>query len=100
MAGAGIFCSKGTESNNRVWYGVSVFDAYEAFVSTELNTDRGTYDVGECFVYNKGDKLDWNHPNRKGHGLIAEFLQRQQVFSGLASDRSTLHQAGSYVENE
>ena len=30
--------------------------------------------VGEYFVYNKGDKLDWNHPNRDGHRAIAEYL--------------------------
>ncbi len=28
--------------------------------------------VGTYFVYNKGDKIDWNHPNREGHRIIAE----------------------------
>jgi len=28
--------------------------------------------VGEYFVYNLGDKVDWNHPNRQGHALLAE----------------------------
>ena len=27
------------------------------------------------FVYDKGDKLDWNHPNRAGHRLIADYVQ-------------------------
>lgn len=34
--------------------------------------DRETGKVGEYFVYNKGDKIDWNHPNRKGHAVISE----------------------------
>jgi hypothetical protein len=56
------------------------YDAYEAFV------DRGAVDetrsrnrLGEHFVYNKGDKLDWNHPNRPGHRAIAEWLIRADL---------------------
>jgi hypothetical protein len=30
--------------------------------------------VGEYFVFNQGDALDWVHPNRQGHRLIAEYL--------------------------
>jgi hypothetical protein len=30
--------------------------------------------VGEYFVFNQGDALDWFHPNRDGHRLIAEYL--------------------------
>ena len=30
--------------------------------------------VGEYFVYNLGDKIDFNHPNREGHRLLAEEL--------------------------
>ncbi|MEJ2139749.1 MAG: hypothetical protein P8Y61_09925 [Gammaproteobacteria bacterium] len=38
--------------------------------------DREAASIGEYFVYNKGDKIDWNHPNRKGHAVITEgFLQ-------------------------
>lgn len=33
--------------------------------------------VGEYFVYDKGDKIDWNHPNRAGHRLIADYLIRE-----------------------
>ncbi|HEY1372812.1 MAG TPA: SGNH/GDSL hydrolase family protein [Candidatus Binatia bacterium] len=33
--------------------------------------------VGEYFVYNLGDKLDWNHPNRAGHRVIANYLASQ-----------------------
>jgi len=32
--------------------------------------------VGNLFVYNAGDKIDWNHPNRVGHAALAKgFLQ-------------------------
>ena len=33
--------------------------------------DRNTVKVGEYFVYNEGDKIDWNHPNRAGHQVIS-----------------------------
>lgn len=33
--------------------------------------------VGEYFIYNRGDKLDWNHPNRAGHSVIAEYVATQ-----------------------
>jgi hypothetical protein len=28
--------------------------------------------VGSLFVYNAGDKIDWNHPNRSGHAALAK----------------------------
>lgn len=32
--------------------------------------------VGKLFVYNAGDKIDWNHPTRAGHAALAKgFLQ-------------------------
>lgn len=44
-----------------------------------LNAFKGLKDTaqtGEYFVYNKGDKIDFNHPNRKGHALLAhKFIQ-------------------------
>ena len=48
--------------------GVTAFDSRDAFSGTDLK-------VGEAFVYNKGDKIDWNHPNRRGHALIAAWLE-------------------------
>lgn len=33
-----------------------------------------TAKIGEYFVYNKGDKIDFNHPNRAGHALLAKDL--------------------------
>jgi len=57
--------------------GVTVIDARRAFRGTE-STSR----VGEFFVYNLGDKMDWNHPNVQGHRRIADFLINQHVLPG------------------
>jgi hypothetical protein len=58
----------------------TVLDAYDAFIDPEhAAADRSAYAVGECFVYNRGDKIDFNHPNREGHRLIAEYIDRQDV---------------------
>jgi len=47
----------------------SVYDPIPMF-------DRDSAEIGEYYVYDKGDKIDWNHPNRKGHAIISEgFLQ-------------------------
>ena len=35
--------------------------------------------VGHYFVFNKGDKIDFNHPNRKGHLAIAEEILKKKV---------------------
>ena len=46
-----------------------VYDGLDAF------PDRNA-PVGSLFVYNAGDKIDWNHPNRAGHAALAKgFLQ-------------------------
>ena len=57
---------------------VRVLDAYPAFV--EKPADREQIKVGELFVYDEGDSLDWNHPNREGHKKIAGFLERNPLF--------------------
>jgi lysophospholipase L1-like esterase len=55
-------------------------DLREAFLDPEnLEQSRSNISIGEFFVYNKGDKLDWNHPNRAGHRRIAEHLARIDV---------------------
>jgi hypothetical protein len=41
-----------------------VYDGLDAFPDTSGK-------VGEAFVYNAGDKIDWNHPNRNGHAALA-----------------------------
>ena len=47
--------------------GVTAFDALKAFAGTDFK-------VGEAFVYNRGDKVDWNHPTRAGHARLAGWL--------------------------
>lgn len=44
-----------------------VYDGRKAFTDA-INTAR----TGEFFVYNKGDKIDFNHPNREGHRRLAD----------------------------
>lgn len=54
-----------------------VIDLMPAFVdSGRPAKSRAENGVGEYYVYNRGDKLDWNHPNREGHRRIAEYLER------------------------
>ena len=60
--------------------GLVVHDSLAAFL--ERPEDRTVHAVGEYFVYNHGDKLDWNHPNRKGHVRLAEFLDERLVWLG------------------
>ena len=31
------------------------------------------------FVFNKGDKIDFNHPNRLGHLVIAQELNKKKI---------------------
>ncbi len=54
--------------------GVRYFDALSAFAGR-----RATAMTGEYFVYDQGDKIDWNHPNREGHRLIAEYLIKERI---------------------
>ncbi|MCG3173096.1 MAG: hypothetical protein GMKNLPBB_01273 [Myxococcota bacterium] len=59
--------------------GIRVIDAYHAFVDpANVEASRRKYKIGEVFVYNKGDRLDWNHPTREGHKLIADYVKAQQ----------------------
>jgi lysophospholipase L1-like esterase len=57
---------------------IDVLDAYGAFVHEPDDLER--IKVGELFVYDEGDSLDWNHPNREGHKKIADFLERNPLF--------------------
>ncbi len=36
-------------------------------------------EVGEYFIYNLGDKIDFNHPNREGHKLIAKEISERKL---------------------
>lgn len=56
---------------------IETVDAYWAFVDpADEAGSRRANSVGEYFVYNRGDKLDWNHPNRDGCRKIAEYLAK------------------------
>lgn len=64
--------------------GVRIFDAYWAFVDVvDVKGSRSANGIGEFFVYNKGDKIDWNHPNRAGHRRIAEYLIQKQNLDSI-----------------
>ena len=77
--GAG-FIARGTQA--RIAAGlehVPHLDAAEAFIPSGLDSAgvaaaRDRNGLGEFFVYDRGDKLDWNHLNRTGHARLAEFL--------------------------
>ncbi|MGO9579187.1 MAG: hypothetical protein ACLP2P_07200 [Desulfobaccales bacterium] len=63
-------------------HNIKYFDAYYAFIKKEdIEGSRRENKLGEYFVYNAGDKLDWNHPNRKGHKAIAQFLIENSIFN-------------------
>ena len=53
--------------------GINVFDGREAFADSHLK-------VGEAWVFDKGDKIDWNHPNRVGHARMARWLAGNPAF--------------------
>jgi len=38
--------------------------------------------IGHYYVFNKGDKIDFNHPNRLGHKVIAEQISKNKVCLG------------------
>jgi hypothetical protein len=65
---------------------VNWIDVQAAFVPPAIQEGK-TFGVGETFVYNKGDKLDWNHPNREGHKIIAEFIINETL---RQQEKSTL----------
>jgi hypothetical protein len=70
--------------------GIPVFDAYRAFVDDlDPEAARARNGVGEYFVYDRGDKLDWNHPNRAGHRAIADYLIAQGIL-GPAPGRAAV----------
>jgi hypothetical protein len=81
---------------------IPVYDAYFAFVDPDdPEASRARHGVGEFFVYDKGDKLDWNHPNRAGHRAIARYLIEQDILGPEpapvdhgAATRSAAHRGG------
>lgn len=64
--------------------GLTIVDGLEAFLGPDLDgSRRAKLGVGEAFVYNKGERLDWNHPNRLGHRMLADHLAASGVLDGL-----------------
>jgi len=64
--------------------GMAAVDGLRAFVEPGREAEaRGEIGVGEAFVYNLGERLDWNHPNRLGHRMLAEELAASGVLDGL-----------------
>lgn len=67
------------------------YDALQAFVAPGREEGmRRSHRVGEYYVYDKGDKLDWNHPNRAGHRRISDHLIAQEIL-GPPIDRPLAH---------
>jgi hypothetical protein len=54
---------------------VRFFNVYSSFKDI-----KSIANIGDYFVYNKGDKIDWNHPNRSGHKIISEYLIDQSIY--------------------
>lgn len=64
------------------------YDAMEAFVDPEdPEASREANGLGVYFVYDRGDKLDWNHPTREGHRKIADFIIQENVLAREQPER-------------
>lgn len=64
--------------------GVIVVDGLDAFLGPDHDpARRADLHVGEAFVYNLGERLDWNHPNRLGHRLLAKELAASGALDAL-----------------
>jgi hypothetical protein len=50
---------------------LAVYDGRNAFANHDAK-------VGSFFVYNAGDKIDWNHPNRSGHAALAKGISESK----------------------
>lgn len=67
-----------------------VIDLMPAFVDpADPAASRAANGVGEYFVYDRGDKLDWNHPNREGHRRIADYLTRVELLGPAGVDTAS-----------
>jgi hypothetical protein len=71
---------------------IPVTDAYLAFVDEDATSQsRKSNPIGEYFVYDKGDKLDWNHPTRIGHRKIADLMVAGGVLGPVGVPLGTSH---------
>jgi lysophospholipase L1-like esterase len=63
---------------------VRYFDARLAFAGGGVaSLPSPEHGLGQYFVYNRGDAIDWNHPNREGDRRIATWLAQQEIFPAL-----------------
>jgi lysophospholipase L1-like esterase len=87
----GAFLDRGPQRELEKHLAIDYFvDGYYAFVDPDdPQASRKTYRIGETFVYNKGERLDWNHPNRLGHQLIARYIEQSGVLENLTSTSTT-----------
>lgn len=57
-------------------------DYFSEFSSVEihwLGSNIIEADIGTYFVYNLGDKIDFNHPNRRGHEALARQISDERL---------------------
>lgn len=72
-ADLGIAWQPGFETGSTQRYLMESFDFAPVYDGQKAFSDViETAKTGEFFVYNKGDKIDFNHPNREGHRRLAE----------------------------
>ena len=68
---------------SRLSVDIESLDATAAFVDPgDAEESRARNGLGVYFVYDRGDKIDWNHPTRAGHRRIADLVLERR-FCGL-----------------
>jgi hypothetical protein len=67
---------------------VEILDAYGAFAEPNA-PPRTEIRAGDYFVFNRGDKIDYNHPNRAGHERIAEYVLQRRFCETAPGARPT-----------
>ena len=73
--------------------GIKFDDGFENFLTQELLKENFSKNlsfliikdgflekkIGSYFVFNKGDKIDFNHPNKDGHYVIAKEIAKSKI---------------------
>jgi len=57
-------------------------DAFKDNTELEINYLGNNFEqrpVGHFYVFNKGDKIDFNHPNAKGHYVLSEEISERKL---------------------
>lgn len=59
---------------------VRVYNTYFAFVDPGAESEsKAKIKVGEYYVYNRGDKMDWNHPLPVAQRIISDYLVKNGI---------------------